>query len=113
VRPKRAGCRSLLAAISAANERGLTVSAQVAARPVGILLGLEATINPLGASPTARPLGADVGAPRSRLGPAATITPLGAAPTARTLGADVEALRRDDVRATVLSEMRDHSPLFP
>src|SRR4051812_19927654 len=78
------GWRSLLDAITAANGRGLTVSAQVAARPVGILLGLQATINPLGASPTARSIGADVG-----------------------------ALRRDDVRATILSEMRGHSPLFP
>jgi N-acyl-D-aspartate/D-glutamate deacylase len=78
------GWRSLLAAITDANERGLTVSAQVAARPVGILLGLEATINPLGASATAR-----------------------------SLGADVDALRRDDVRATVLSEMGAKGPLFP
>ena len=78
------GWRSLLDAITAANDRGLAVSAQVAARPVGILLGLGATINPLGASPTAR-----------------------------SLGADVEALRRDDVRATILSEMGGHSPLFP
>src|SRR5438445_405658 len=78
------GWRSLLDAITAANDRGLKVSAQVAARPVGILLGLQATINPLGASPTAR-----------------------------SLGADVDALRRDDVRARILSEMRGHSPLFP
>jgi N-acyl-D-aspartate/D-glutamate deacylase len=81
---KKDGWRSMLDAITAANERGLTVSAQVAARPVGILLGLEATINPLGASPTAR-----------------------------TIGADVDTLRRDDVRATILDEMRGHSPLFP
>src|SRR5947208_2463726 len=81
---KPEGWRSLLDAISAANERGLAVSAQVAARPVGILLGLQATINPLGASPMAR-----------------------------SLGADVDALRRDDVRATILSEMVGRSPLFP
>jgi len=81
---RKDGWRSMLDAITAANERGLTVSAQVAARPVGILLGLQATINPLGASPTAR-----------------------------DLGADVEALRRDDVRATILDEMAGHSPLFP
>ena len=77
------GWRSLLDTISAANERGLQVKAQVAARPVGILLGLQATINPLGASPTAR-----------------------------SIGADVEALRGDDVRATILAEMAGHS-LFP
>jgi N-acyl-D-aspartate/D-glutamate deacylase len=78
------GWRSLLAAITDANDRGLTVSAQVAARPVGILLGLQATINPLGASTTAR-----------------------------SLGADVDALRRDEVRTKVLSEMRSKGPLFP
>jgi N-acyl-D-aspartate/D-glutamate deacylase len=78
------GWRSLLDAISAANERGVRVSAQVAARPVGVLLGLQATINPLGASPTAR-----------------------------SIGADVEALRRDDVRATILAEMGGRPPLFP
>jgi len=81
---KPEGWRSLLAAIAAANERGLTVSAQVAARPVGILLGLQATINHLGASATAR-----------------------------SLGADVDALRRDDVRATILDEMHSRAPLFP
>ncbi|MBV9043069.1 MAG: amidohydrolase family protein [Acidimicrobiia bacterium] len=77
------GWRSLLDAISAANDRGLQVKAQVAARPVGILLGLQSTINPLGASPTARSIGADVG-----------------------------ALRADDIRATILAEMAGHS-LFP
>src|SRR5438270_11820957 len=78
------GWRSLVDAITAANDRGVTVSAQVAARPVGILLGLQATINPLGASATAR-----------------------------SLGADVDALRRDDVRATILDEMHLRAPLFP
>ncbi|MBV8983550.1 MAG: amidohydrolase family protein [Acidimicrobiia bacterium] len=77
------GWRSLLDAISAANDRGLQVKAQVAARPVGILLGLQSTINPLGASPTARSIGADVG-----------------------------ALRADDIRATILAEMAGRS-LFP
>jgi len=81
---KPQGWRSLLDAITAANDRGLTVSAQVAARPVGILLGLQATINPLGASATAR-----------------------------SLGADLDALGRPEVRATILSEMRARGPLFP
>ena len=81
---KPEGWRSLLDAITAANDRGLTVSAQVAARPVGILLGPGGTINPLGSSPTAR-----------------------------SIGADVEALRGDDVRATILSEMAAGHPLFP
>jgi N-acyl-D-aspartate/D-glutamate deacylase len=81
---KPEGWRSLLDAITAANDRGLTVSAQVAARPVGILLGLGGTINPLGSSPTAR-----------------------------SIGADVEALRSDDVRATIRSEMAAGRPVFP
>ncbi len=46
--------RELMSAISAANTRGLNVTAQVAARPVGVLLGLQATISPLGASASAR-----------------------------------------------------------
>jgi N-acyl-D-aspartate/D-glutamate deacylase len=46
--------RDLLAAIASANERGLDVTAQVAARPVGLILGLETSVNPLGASATAR-----------------------------------------------------------
>ena len=78
------GWRSLLDAVTAANDRGVNVTAQVAARAVGILLGLGGTINPLGASVTAR-----------------------------SIGADVEALRRHDVRATVLAEMAAGSPLFP
>ena len=81
---KPEGWRSLLDAITAANDRGLTVSAQVAARPVGILLGLGGTINPLGSSPTAR-----------------------------SVGADVDALGSDDMRATILSEMTAGRPLFP
>jgi N-acyl-D-aspartate/D-glutamate deacylase len=81
---KPEGWRSLLDAITAANARGLSVRAQVAARPVGILLGLGGTINPIGSSPTAR-----------------------------SIGADVDALGRDDVRATILSEMAAGRPLFP
>ena len=41
--------RDLLAAITDANERGMAVTAQVAARPVGIILGLQATLSPIGA----------------------------------------------------------------
>ena len=54
VRPQK--WRSLMAAIAEGNERGLAVTAQVAARPVGLLLGLQATINPLDSSATAREL---------------------------------------------------------
>ncbi len=78
------GWRHLLDAITEANQRGLEVTAQVAARPVGILLGLQATVNPLGASATAREL-AD----------------------------DVAALRREEVRATVLAELAERPVRIP
>ena len=76
--------RGLLAAISGARSRGLEVSAQVAARPVGLILGLRTTLSPISASPTAR----------------------------RAAG-DREVLRRDDVRGVVLSELEEGPPLFP
>ncbi|MCU1388707.1 MAG: putative hydrolase, partial [Ilumatobacteraceae bacterium] len=52
------GWRHLLDAITAANLRGLEVTAQVAARPVGLLLGLQTSVNPIGGSATARSLSA-------------------------------------------------------
>jgi N-acyl-D-aspartate/D-glutamate deacylase len=67
-------------AITASNGRGLHVTAQVAARPVGVLLGLQASVNPLGASAAARALGA--------------------LPMPQRLA----ELRKPDVRATVLAE---------
>ncbi|HXW38559.1 MAG TPA: amidohydrolase family protein, partial [Acidimicrobiales bacterium] len=48
--------RRILGAIAEANTRGLRVTAQVAARPVGVLLGLQATIDPTRVSETARSL---------------------------------------------------------
>jgi N-acyl-D-aspartate/D-glutamate deacylase len=74
----------LLDAITDANERGLTVRAQVASRPVGIILGLQATLSPIGGSPTAR-----------------------------SIGFDPVALAREDVRATILAEVAEHGPTFP
>ena len=47
--------RTILDAITAANEEGLTMRAQVAARGIGILLGLQASINPLMRAPSYRP----------------------------------------------------------
>src|SRR3954468_1591178 len=83
--PTRPGAwRDLLAAITDANQRGLTVTAQVASRPVGIILGLQATLSPIGASPTAR-----------------------------NIGFDPETLAREDVRATILAEVAEHGPTFP
>ncbi|MCU1401444.1 MAG: putative hydrolase [Acidimicrobiales bacterium] len=82
------GWRYLLDAITAANQRGLTVTAQVAARPVGLLLGLQTSVNPLGGSATARALG---------------VLPI---------DAQLAELRRDDVRRTVLAEMAEARQLF-
>ncbi|MCU1452913.1 MAG: putative hydrolase [Acidimicrobiales bacterium] len=46
------GYRSKLALLDAAAAEGLTMRAQVAARAVGVLLGLQASINPLGRTPS-------------------------------------------------------------
>ena len=83
--PTRPGAwRDLLAAITDANERGMVVTAQVASRPVGIILGLQATLSPIGGSATAR-----------------------------AIGFDPETLAKDDVRATILAEVAEHGPVFP
>ncbi|NKB98943.1 MAG: amidohydrolase family protein [Pseudomonadales bacterium] len=44
--------RRILGRIEDANSRGMTVRAQVAPRPIGVLLGLAATLNPLSTYPT-------------------------------------------------------------
>ncbi|MEO5899575.1 MAG: amidohydrolase family protein, partial [Ilumatobacteraceae bacterium] len=78
------GWSDLLEMITAANERGLEVKAQVAARAIGIMLGHQATMSPLGSSPTARKLGALPFAER------------------------IEQFRRGDVRDAVLAEVREN-----
>ena len=88
VDPRPDAWRRLLAAITSANERGLQVTAQVAARPVGVLLGLETTVNPLGMSATARAL---AGLP---------------------LAEQVAELRRAEVRTAVLAEMGEARVAF-
>jgi N-acyl-D-aspartate/D-glutamate deacylase len=50
--------RRILETIGEANARGLRVTAQVAARPVGLLLGLQATIDPTRSSELGRQLAA-------------------------------------------------------
>ncbi len=50
--------RRIMDAIEAANGRGVRVTAQVAARPVGVLLGLQATLDPTRGSETGRGLAA-------------------------------------------------------
>jgi N-acyl-D-aspartate/D-glutamate deacylase len=51
-----AGYRKMLRALDAAAEEGLAMRAQVASRPIGVLLGLEGSVNPLGRCPTYEPL---------------------------------------------------------
>ena len=46
--------RGLLGLISAAARDGLPIKAQVAPRPIGLLLGLQGTINPFSANPSLR-----------------------------------------------------------
>ena len=46
--------RMLLAGVAAANAEGLPIKAQVAGRPVGVLLGLELTMNPFSQHPAYR-----------------------------------------------------------
>jgi N-acyl-D-aspartate/D-glutamate deacylase len=48
--------RDVLAGIDAANADGIAMRAQVAARPVGILLGLQCTLNPFMVNPVFREL---------------------------------------------------------
>ncbi len=72
--------RKLLDAIAGWNAAGATTSAQVAVRPIGVLLGLEASMNPLLFSATYREL------------------------RAQPLAERVAALRRPEIRDKVLSE---------
>ncbi|HEX7758338.1 MAG TPA: amidohydrolase family protein [Caulobacteraceae bacterium] len=48
------GYKTLLGAVEGAVEAGLRIKAQVAARPVGVLLGLELTVNPFSQYPAYR-----------------------------------------------------------
>ena len=82
------GWRRLLDAIAEANSDGMDVTAQVAARPVGLLLGLQTSVNPLGGSPTARAL------------------------AGRPLREQLAELRRTEVRDAVLAEMTHARSVF-
>jgi N-acyl-D-aspartate/D-glutamate deacylase len=50
--------RTLLGMIEAAAEAGLPIAAQVAPRPLGVLLGLQASLNPFSTHPSVRALAA-------------------------------------------------------
>ena len=76
--------RRLLDALTQANAEGLQMRAQVAARAIGVLVGLQATVNPLRGCPTFKRLGA------------------------LPLAALVERLGEADVRAAIISEYAQH-----
>jgi N-acyl-D-aspartate/D-glutamate deacylase len=82
--------RQTLAEINAAAARGLTITAQIAARPVGLLLGLELSRNPFQTHPSYRAI---AGLP---------------------LAERINRLRQPDTRAAILSESAGASddPLF-
>jgi N-acyl-D-aspartate/D-glutamate deacylase len=86
--PHRGDWRKLLAKISEAQADGVPIRGQVAARPVGVLLGLEGRISPLIGSPTYQSL---VGLP---------------------IDDRVAALRQVDTRNEILTELRDGGPPF-
>jgi N-acyl-D-aspartate/D-glutamate deacylase len=84
----RGDWRALLERISAAQADGLPIMGQVASRPVGVLLGLEGSINPLMSSPTYQAM------------------------AALPLPERVARLRDPDVRSTVISELYDGGRMF-
>ena len=77
------GWRKLLAWVEAENKAGLPLTAMVAGRPVGILLGLEATLNPFSTNPAYKAI-ADL-----------------------PLAARVAEMRKPEVRARILSTEDD------
>ena len=80
--------RTVLAFIERMNADGHSMRAQVAARGIGVLLGLQATVNPLARSATFQ---------RVRAGE-------------RDLGAAVRALRDPSIKAAVVAELADSLP---
>lgn len=78
--------RDMLAVIDELCAEGLDVKGQVAPRPIGLLLGLSGSVNPLQATPTYRRI--------AKL----------------SLGERVAALRDDSVRAHIIDEHPHHLP---
>jgi N-acyl-D-aspartate/D-glutamate deacylase len=75
--------RDVLDLLTAANEEGLRMRAQVPARGIGVLIGLQATVNPLMGSPTFRSIDAP------------------------SLAERVAVLRDPELRARVIADVRD------
>jgi N-acyl-D-aspartate/D-glutamate deacylase len=98
--------RQVLDAITQANDDGLTIRGQVATRAIGILVGLQASINPLARCPSfaaVAPLPLDE--QTARLG-----DPTLRAALLAELGASPRALIDDLDRTFVLSERPDYEP---
>jgi len=77
--------RDVLDLLTAANEEGLQMRAQVPARGIGVLIGLQATVNPLMGSSTYRSIDAP------------------------SLAARVEMLRDPEVRARIIADIAENS----
>ncbi len=80
--------RQTLDTINAASTRGLSITAQIAARPVGLLLGLELSRNPFQTHPSYKAI--------AKL----------------PLGERVARLRRPEVRAAILSETPNYDKMY-
>ncbi|MEY2465434.1 MAG: hypothetical protein QOH64_3572, partial [Acidimicrobiaceae bacterium] len=76
--------RAVLDLLTAANEEGLKMRAQVPARGIGVLIGLQATVNPLMGSPTFRSIDAP------------------------SLAERVAVLRDPELRAKVIADVVEH-----
>ena len=80
--------RRVLDALAEANAEGLEMRAQVAARAIGVLVGLQGSINPLRGCPTFQSI-ADIGH-----------------------DALVARLKEPDVRAAIIAELSEHQSAF-
>lgn len=81
--------RTALEKVTAANEKGIRASVQVLPRPLGVLLGLELTLNPFYATPTYRKL------------------------LELPLAERVAEMRREEVKNTILQEVNEPTPNMP
>jgi N-acyl-D-aspartate/D-glutamate deacylase len=84
------GYQPKLALLDQANQAGLAMRAQVAPRAVGILVGIQATVNPLRDLPTYRSIGRDVPLPER-----------------------VARLGEPDARARLVTELAERGVRFP
>ncbi|QRY61878.1 amidohydrolase family protein [Gordonia sp. PDNC005] len=80
--------RSIMAKVDAANEAGGEATVQVLPRPLGVLLGLELTLNPFYSTPTYQAM------------------------AERPLDERLRKLRKPEVRARILAEGNDPNPVM-